>query len=91
MRRILRKISSGEGDAASLGDLSTLADPSIVDSIVRPLSSPFPFFELLLMSCGVCSELSLRRRLRSKSCQSVELVEKGIIGIFNCMCDISKS
>lgn len=33
MRRILRKISSGESD--SLGDLSTLADPSIVDSIVR--------------------------------------------------------
>lgn len=32
MRRILRKISAGEGD--SLGDLSTLADPSIVESIV---------------------------------------------------------
>lgn len=37
MRRILRKISAGEAD--SLGDLSTLADPSIVESIVRPLSS----------------------------------------------------
>lgn len=37
MRRILRKISAGEGD--SLGDLSTLADPSIVESIVSP-----PFF-----------------------------------------------
>jgi len=31
MRRIMRKISSGEGD--QLGDLSTLADPSVVDSI----------------------------------------------------------
>jgi acetyl-CoA synthetase len=31
MRRILRKISAGEGD--QLGDLSTLADPSIVESI----------------------------------------------------------
>lgn len=31
MRRILRKVSAGEGD--QLGDLSTLADPSIVDQI----------------------------------------------------------
>lgn len=31
MRRIIRKISSGEGD--QLGDLSTLADPSVVDAI----------------------------------------------------------
>ena len=31
MRRIMRKISSGEGD--QLGDLSTLADPSVVDAI----------------------------------------------------------
>ncbi|KWU46025.1 acetate--CoA ligase [Rhodotorula sp. JG-1b] len=31
MRRILRKISAGEGD--QLGDLSTLADPSVVDQI----------------------------------------------------------
>ncbi|KAI5481396.1 hypothetical protein MNV49_004152 [Pseudohyphozyma bogoriensis] len=31
MRRVLRKISSGEGD--QLGDLSTLADPSVVESI----------------------------------------------------------
>lgn len=29
MRRILRKIVAGEGD--QLGDLSTLADPSVVD------------------------------------------------------------
>ena len=31
MRRIMRKISSGEGD--QLGDLSTLADPTVVDAI----------------------------------------------------------
>ena len=32
MRRILRKI--GEGDISNLGDISTLADPSVVDSLV---------------------------------------------------------
>ena len=31
MRRIMRKICSGEGD--ELGDLSTLADPGVVDAI----------------------------------------------------------
>lgn len=31
MRRVLRKVVAGEGD--QLGDLSTLADPSIVDEI----------------------------------------------------------
>ena len=31
MRRIMRKIASGEGD--QLGDLSTLADPSVVEAI----------------------------------------------------------
>lgn len=31
MRRIMRKIVAGEGD--QLGDLSTLADPSIVEVI----------------------------------------------------------
>jgi len=31
MRRVLRKIVAGEGD--QLGDLSTLADPSVVDAI----------------------------------------------------------
>ena len=31
MRRILRKIAEGEGD--KLGDVSTLLDPSVVDSI----------------------------------------------------------
>ena len=33
MRRILRKIA--EGDVSSLGDTSTLADPSVVDDLVR--------------------------------------------------------
>ncbi len=33
MRRILRKIAAGEYE--ELGDISTLADPSVVDSIVQ--------------------------------------------------------
>jgi acetyl-CoA synthetase len=33
MRRILRKIAEGEID--SLGDTSTLADPAVVDELVR--------------------------------------------------------
>ena len=33
MRRILRKIA--EGDTGSLGDTSTLADPSVVDELVK--------------------------------------------------------
>jgi acetyl-CoA synthetase len=33
MRRILRKIA--EGDTKNLGDISTLADPSVVDDLVR--------------------------------------------------------
>ena len=33
MRRILRKIASNEHD--QLGDTSTLADPSVVDSLVQ--------------------------------------------------------
>jgi acetyl-CoA synthetase len=33
MRRILRKIA--EGDTKSLGDISTLADPSVVEDLVR--------------------------------------------------------
>jgi acetyl-CoA synthetase len=35
MRRILRKIA--EGDATNLGDISTLADPSVVDDLVAHL------------------------------------------------------
>ncbi|KAI4717862.1 hypothetical protein E4T48_05889 [Aureobasidium sp. EXF-10727] len=35
MRRILRKLLSGEAD--SLGDLSTLADPSVIGSIVATI------------------------------------------------------
>ena len=34
MRRILRKIAAGETEAHDFGDTSTLADPSVVDSLV---------------------------------------------------------
>jgi acetyl-CoA synthetase len=34
MRRILRKIAAGERDMETFGDISTLADPSIVKIIV---------------------------------------------------------
>jgi len=33
MRRILRKIAAGEGD--QLGDLSTLADPGVVEALLK--------------------------------------------------------
>ena len=33
MRRILRKIA--EGDFDNMGDISTLADPSVVDSLIK--------------------------------------------------------
>jgi acetyl-CoA synthetase len=33
MRRILRKIAAGEQD--SIGDITTLADPSVVDRLVE--------------------------------------------------------
>ena len=33
MRRILRKIA--EGDVENMGDISTLADPSVVDNLVK--------------------------------------------------------
>ena len=33
MRRILRKVA--EGDVSSLGDISTLADPSVVDDLIK--------------------------------------------------------
>jgi acetyl-CoA synthetase len=36
MRRILRKIA--EGDVSNLGDISTLADPSVVDSLLESRS-----------------------------------------------------
>ncbi len=35
MRRILRKIAAGEKDMEALGDISTLADPSIVKTILE--------------------------------------------------------
>jgi acetyl-CoA synthetase len=33
MRRVLRKISAGEED--QLGDVSTLAEPSVVDTLIE--------------------------------------------------------
>ena len=33
MRRILRKIA--EGDTSNLGDITTLADPTVVESLVK--------------------------------------------------------
>ena len=33
MRRILRKVASGDTD--NMGDTTTLADPSVVDSLVK--------------------------------------------------------
>jgi len=38
MRRILRKIA--EGDVSNLGDTTTLADPSVVDDLVKNRKSP---------------------------------------------------
>ncbi len=32
MRRILRKVAEGDGD--KIGDVSTLADPSVVENII---------------------------------------------------------
>lgn len=40
MRRILRKIVCGETD--TLGDTSTLADPSIVDFLIEKVAEPEP-------------------------------------------------
>ena len=37
MRRILRKIVSGEAD--SLGDVSTLADPSVVEALIAKVAA----------------------------------------------------
>jgi len=34
MRRILRKIAAGQTSADDLGDVSTLADPSVVDELI---------------------------------------------------------
>ena len=34
MRRILRKVAAGERDMEAFGDISTLADPSIVQTIL---------------------------------------------------------
>jgi acetyl-CoA synthetase len=39
MRRILRKIAEGDTSPQALGDTSTLADPSVVDDLVRTRTS----------------------------------------------------
>jgi acetyl-CoA synthetase len=41
MRRILRKIASNEHE--NLGDISTLADPSVVATLVRERLSTSPY------------------------------------------------
>jgi acetyl-CoA synthetase len=40
MRRILRKLAAGERDG--LGDLSTLADPQVVEEIIAQLDQQEP-------------------------------------------------
>ena len=37
MRRILRKIASGDID--TMGDTSTLADPTVVDALITKMNS----------------------------------------------------
>ncbi len=53
MRRILRTIARGAGrDAKQLGDVSTLADSSVVDSIVRAHDVEWTAFEKKLTHRG---------------------------------------
>ena len=47
MRRILRKIAAGEED--SVGDISTLADPSVSYPLLK--STPFVLFIYRDMTC----------------------------------------
>ncbi|HOF14377.1 MAG TPA: acetyl-coenzyme A synthetase, partial [Spirochaetota bacterium] len=35
MRRILKKIAAGEFDKSGMGDTSTLADPTVVDTLIN--------------------------------------------------------
>jgi acetyl-CoA synthetase len=35
MRRILKKVAANDVSKEALGDISTLADPSVVDDIVK--------------------------------------------------------
>ena len=39
MRRLLRKIACGEKDLAKLGDISTLADPSVVERLIKSVGA----------------------------------------------------
>ncbi len=38
MRRILRKVAAGETDTSTFGDISTLADPAVVEALVKSRS-----------------------------------------------------
>eukprot|EP00301_Raphidiophrys_heterophryoidea_P024178 c775_g1_i1.p1 GENE.c775_g1_i1~~c775_g1_i1.p1 ORF type:complete len:666 (-),score=218.34 c775_g1_i1:286-2283(-) len=42
MRRILRKVAAGERNLANLGDLSTLADPHVIDKLVAVVEEVHP-------------------------------------------------
>ena len=35
LRRVLKKVAAGEDDTAAMGDLSTLADPAVVEALIR--------------------------------------------------------
>lgn len=65
MRRVLRKISAGEGD--QLGDLSTLADPSVVDSIVRW------FLSSLAVACSFADGLLVTHRSQKTKFEEVPI------------------
>merc|ERR1712196_184637 len=39
MRRILRKLAAGERDVSKLGDVSTLADSSVIDQLIAAVDS----------------------------------------------------
>ena len=40
MRRILRKVAAGETDTSTMGDFSTLADPSVVKMLIQTRKAP---------------------------------------------------
>ena len=60
MRRILRKIA--EGDTSNLGDISTLADPSVVDDLVKNAKKMMLVFFWILASMGVAYAAKLTMR-----------------------------
>lgn len=74
MRRILRKIASGEAD--SLGDISTLADPSVSN----PILVGGIFFEVL-MHCLGCGQAC--RAVQCSGSQDQEIIERSQPRFFN--------